>query len=156
MQIIHDNGKICGLINFIDCCIILSIAGILCIMFFPIHKQVYTESTFQIYFQNDKYFQIFSQGVINEMLVPEKKLVSKFPKENITITQMQIIRKSDSLIKKDVLITVQGTTQIHDGIYYFNGNKIVPCKTITIRIDNSYFTGDVYAPHCRFDISSLI
>lgn len=155
MQIIHDDGKIFGLNNIIDCCIVLSVVCIVCIMFFPLHKQIYTESSFQIYFQNHKYFQMFPQGVINEMLVPEKKLVSKFPEENLTITHMQVINLLDSLINKEVLITVQGTTQIHDGIYYFNGDEIAPCKTITIRIDNSYFTGDIYAPQCGFGTSFL-
>lgn len=151
MKIINEKGKILGIINIVDLCVVLFLICIVYAVYFyaytPPQINEHQEVMFQMYFTSMQYSQHFYSPVVLQFFSPGNELLGgEIRGDSAIIKTLEIIDpvKATDFSEVNFLITLQGNLSIAPhGAYLFDNYQVAPGKTLTVLIHDSYFTGDV-------------
>ncbi len=151
MKIIDEKGRFLGIINILDLCVVLFLISIGTAVYFyaymPPQINEHQEVMFQMYFASMQYSQHFYYPVVLQLFSPGNEFVGGIRGDSAIIKTFEVIEDQNGIINPSemkFIITIQGNLSIapHNS-YLFDSYQIAPGKTLSIQIQDSYFTGDV-------------
>ncbi len=163
MKIIDEKGKFLRIINIVDICIVLFLldigTAVYVYIYMPPQINEHQEVMFQMYFRSMQYSQPLYYPVVLQLFSPGNEFVGGIIGDRAIIKTFEVIGSSGTINSSEVnfLITLQGNLSIAPhGPYLFDGHQIAPGKTLSIQIQDSYFTGDVLRVNYTYEKENKI